>query len=208
MPEQERAPLEQEALDTQLDQKIQAEPNLPEDRKGIFQFLNKNRATLGGLILAVGMGTFFAAPKETEARGMYAELGTKFANENDLIQTLKDADEYEPELEDTANAHGIQLNSLLEQRQKEPVGSAEYGKLGEAIIKHLVTMKSFCARRGVELEKIYDISKVDPQLMQAANKEFSKVTAISKAEKPQKPLAQGGFEKTRPEDEVLRRKSR
>lgn len=207
MLEQEKAP-KQEATNFELDNKLKAKPEIPADRQGIFKFLNENRATLGGLVLAFGMGTFFTAPKETEARGMYAESGTRFANENDLIQTLKEAEKYEPELEDTANAHGIRLNSLLEQRQKEPMGSAEYGKLGEEIIDHLVTMKLFCAKRKVELEEIYDVSKVDPKLMQTANEEFVKVSAISKGEKPQKPLAQGGFEKTRPEQEKYRKTRR
>lgn len=200
MPEQERAPeIQQEAIIAKIDQELEKEPTFknPLDLENYGSLSRNKEVALAGLMLTIGV---LASP-EAKAEFYYNRPENVKPNEQQILQNFKEGDE------NTVYRYGKELLDLTEARAKQKEESIEAGESGRAIIKQLSRIMMFCKRHGVEFQDVYDISKINPDFVKAARREFIQAFMISEQE-DQKPLAQKGFEKTRPEQEKLARKSR
>ena len=156
----------------------QLEPQIPENRKPLFENLSAKKALfLAALISLTG------ASLEAKAEDLYEKPN------NLLIEELPDAGDYA-----TACRLGHELQYFKQDREQQDPESIEAGKTGRKTIKQLTKMMLFCQHQNIDFEKTYDLSGIALNLLEQARKDFAEIQAISqnkkpKPEKPPKKLA-------------------
>jgi len=205
--------MQQEVLVQQIDTEIQKAPEIPQDRKMIFDSLSKYReVALAGLLTAA---IVLAGSKEAQAEPYHhetqAEAQFDIDRPSNIIQSPEQIlEKFKQGSGNEVYELGAQLLSLEKTRAAEETGSEKYGEEGRKIIKQLSRMMLFCHNHGIDdLNSLYNLSKVDKSLLEAAQKDYEENLALSQGKhQSQKPVAQGGFERTTKQSETLKRTGR
>lgn len=199
MTELEQGPeLQQEALASEIEAKLQESPEISEDRSMIFDGLSRNKeVALAGLLLTIGT----LASREAQAEFYYERPGNIKQSETEILENFKEGDE------NTVYRYGIELERLTKERTEQDEETFKAGEAGRAIIEQLSRIMMFCKKHNVEFDAVYDTSKINPQFIKDARIDFVENYTLS-IQEPLKPLAKGGFEKTTKASETLKRTSR
>ena len=134
-------------LAEQLEQAIEQAPDIPTDREKLFKSLSaKKAAMLAALLTVTGLAS------EVSAEEAFYDKPA-----NVKVEELPKSQRGD---KSTMYLYGHQLEDFSNKLEDTDPNTTTAGETGQATIKHLVRMISFCEHAGSKLEDVYDLSSI------------------------------------------------